>query len=282
MSNRRSFLLKSLTGLGAITILPEFNLFAQPAIFEKNSAKSTAKLRFAIASDGHFGQPGIDSDKQFTDLVKWLNAEHQKSPLDFIIINGDIVHDQPELLKVVKERYFDHFKFPFYALPGNHDHADTALWKSVFGYEDNFSFIKKDVGFVLANTSNVKGEYICPDNAFLKSELDELKDKAIVFVVLHIPPHKWLPEDTFFVECNSTMSLLHSYPNVKAVFHGHDHNLDGIRYTNKLPHFFDGHFGGNWGTEYKGYRIVEVDEKSKISTYQVNASQNPIINSNKF
>lgn len=282
MSNRRSFILRTLTSLGAITILPELNLFASPPEVEFEVLKPSSKLRFAIASDGHYGQPGIDSDKQFSDLVTWINAEHAKHPLDFVIINGDIVHDKPELLDVVKNRYFNHFKVPFYALPGNHDHADTATWKSVFGYDDNYSFVKNDVGFVLANTSNVKGEYICPDNAFLKAELDKLTNKTIVFVVLHIPPHQWLPEDTFFVGCNSTMSLLHSYPNVKAVFHGHDHNLDGVRYTSKLPHFFDGHFGGNWGTEYEGYRIVEVDEQSKISTYQVNASQNPIINSTKI
>jgi Icc-related predicted phosphoesterase len=280
MSNRRSFI-KILTGIGAITALPDLNLFAAP-LNENHSLEPPSKLRFAVASDGHFGQPNVDSHKHFSDLVSWINAEHQKQALDFIIINGDIVHDKPELLKVVKEKYFDRFTIPFYALPGNHDHADTATWKSVFGYEDNYSFIKNDVGFVLANTSNVKGEYICPDKEFLKSELDKLTNTGIVFVVLHIPPYQWLPEDTFFIKCESVINLLQSYPNVKAVFHGHDHALDSVRYTNKLPHFFDGHFGGNWGTEYKGYRIVEVDKQDEISTYQVNASQNPIINRSKI
>jgi Icc-related predicted phosphoesterase len=280
MSNRRSFI-KILTGIGAITALPDLNLFAAP-LNENHSLEPPSKLRFAVASDGHFGQPNVDSHKHFSDLVSWINAEHRKQALDFIIINGDIVHDKPELLKVVKEKYFNRFKIPFYALPGNHDHADTATWKSVFGYEDNYSFVKNDVGFVLANTSNVKGEYICPDKEFLKSELDKLTNTGIVFVVLHIPPYQWLPEDTFFMKCDGVIKLLQSYPNVKAVFHGHDHALDSVRYTNKLPHFFDGHFGGNWGTEYKGYRIVEVDKQDKISTYQVNASQNPVINRSKI
>ncbi len=281
MSNRRSFI-KTLTGIGAITALPELNLFASPPEAKINDQKPPSKLRFALASDGHFGQSDVDSHKHFSDLVGWINAEHKRQSLDFIILNGDIVHDKPELLKVVKEKYFNRFKIPFYALPGNHDHADTETWKSVFGYEDNYSFLKNDVGFVLANTSNVKGEYICPDKEFLKSELDKLTNKAIVFVVLHIPPYQWLPEDTFFIKCDTVIKLLHSYPNVKAVFHGHDHNLDSVRYTNKLPHFFDGHFGGNWGTEYKGYRIVEVDELNKIATYQVNASKNPVINRSKI
>jgi len=76
------------------------------------------------------------------------------------------------------------------------------------------------------------------------------------------------------------MSLLHAYPNIKAVFHGHDHSLDAVRYTNGLPHFFDSHFGGNWGTAYKGYRVVEIKADNQIYTYQVNASQNPALNAN--
>jgi len=102
-----------------------------------------------------------------------------------------------------------------------------------------------------------------------------------VFVILHIPPHLWVPENSF-VDSPETVSLLHSYPNVKAVFHGHDHNLDAVFYTNKLPHFFDSHIGGNWGTSYRGYRIVEVDEANKITTYQVNASKSPLLNETSF
>jgi hypothetical protein len=56
--------------------------------------------------------------------------------------------------------------------------------------------------------------------------------------------------------------------------------LDGVRHSGRLPHFFDSHIGGDWGTVYKGYRIVEVAEDYTIYTYQVNASQNPVLNSN--
>lgn len=58
--------------------------------------------------------------------------------------------------------------------------------------------------------------------------------------------------------------------------------MDGVRYTNKFPHFFDAHFGGNWGTNYKGYRIVEISTDNKINTYQVNASKTPVLNSNSL
>lgn len=238
-------------------------------------------LRFAIASDGHYGQPGTDYTKDHKNMVGWLNEAHTKNPLNFVIINGDLVHDRPDLLSVVKKAHYDQLKVPFYAVPGNHDHADTAIWKSVFGYEDNFSFEKNGVAFVLANTSDTTGKYLCPNNDFLRQELNKYKELKTVFVILHIPPHFWVPESPF-VDCPDTVKLLHDYKNVKAVFHGHDHSLDSVFYTDKLPHFFDAHIGGNWGTSYKGYRIVEVDEEHKIITYQVNASKSPVLNETKF
>lgn len=263
------------------TIAPSIATLASVPHASLGKSERKARLRFAIASDGHYGQPNTEYKQNHDNIVRWLNEAHAQNPLDFVIINGDLVHDRPDLLAVVKKEHFDQLKVPFYAIPGNHDHADTQLWKSVFGYEDNFSIQKNNVGIVLANTSNTKGEYLCPNNNFLKQELDKLQGLKTVFVVLHIPPHFWVPESPF-VECADTLKLLHSYPNVKAVFHGHDHSLDSVFYTNKLPHFFDAHFGGNWGTAYKGYRIVEVDDNDKIYTYQVNASQSPMLNENKF
>lgn len=281
MSNRRFFLKNSLAAAVVVSISPVLSSFTDEQHAVSAKSGKTPKLRFAIASDGHYGQPGTEYKLHHENIVKWLNEAHDKNPLNFVIINGDLVHDRPDLLPEVKKDYYDKLKVPFYAIPGNHDHADTKIWQSVFGYEDNFSFEKNGVGFVLANTSDTKGTYLCPNNDFLKQELDKFKNLKTVFVVLHIPPHFWVPESPF-VDCPDTIKLLHSYANVKAVFHGHDHSLDAVFYTDKLPHFFDAHIGGNWGTAYKGYRIVEVDENDKIQTYQVNASQSPLLNETKF
>ncbi|MCZ4222378.1 metallophosphoesterase family protein [Pedobacter rhodius] len=280
MSDRRFFIKSGLASVIMASLAPMVSIAGEkPGGILSNGNK--AKLRFAIASDGHYGQPGTDFKKDHENIVRWLNEAHTKTPLDFVIINGDLVHDRPELLSEVKKDYYDRLKVPFYAIPGNHDHADAKIWKSVFGYEDNFSFEKNGIGFVLANTSDTKGTYRCPDNKFLKQEFDKFKGLNTVFVILHIPPHFWVPESPF-VECPDTVALLHEYPNIKAVFHGHDHSLDSIFYTNKLPHFFDSHIGGNWGTAYKGYRIVEISEENKISTYQVNASDSPVLNEVRF
>ncbi|MBB5638951.1 3',5'-cyclic AMP phosphodiesterase CpdA [Pedobacter cryoconitis] len=281
MSSRRLFIKSGLASI-ALAGIPGVVSALDPV--EQHVLSNSAgklKLRFAIASDGHYGQPDTPFKKDHENIIQWLNEAHHVSPLNFVIINGDLVHDRPELLKEVKNNYYDRLKVPFYAIPGNHDHADTATWKSVFGYEDNFSFENNGIGFILANTSNTKGTYIAPNADFMKRELEKFKDLKTVFVILHIPPHLWVPENSF-VDSPETVSLLHSYPNVKAVFHGHDHNLDAVFYTNKLPHFFDSHIGGNWGTSYRGYRIVEVDEANKITTYQVNASKSPLLNETSF
>ncbi|PJJ79760.1 metallophosphoesterase family protein [Mucilaginibacter auburnensis] len=281
MNSRRKFIQTGMA-LGGLSLLPSIDLFAgEKKLLVKPAAD--LKLRFVVASDGHYAQPGTDGDKFYGDLITWLKKEHKDNHLDMVIINGDLVHDRPDLLPKLKKTYLDKLPVPCYAVPGNHDHVDAAMWKAIFGYEDNFIVDKGDVGFVLANTTDKTGKYVCPDDAFLKRSLDAFKNKPVVFVVLHVPPHLWLPEEKGnFIECPEIIELLHSYPNVKAVLHGHDHSLDVIRYTGKLPHIFDAHFGGNWGTAYKGYRIFEIGKDNSINTYQVNASQNPVINSAKF
>jgi Icc-related predicted phosphoesterase len=281
MASRREFIGSALTGVAALSLLPAVNTFANENNYYSRGSNAQPKLRFALASDIHYGQPETDFVKNTGNMIKWLNADHAKNHLDFVIVNGDLVHNRPDLLPEIKTQYLDKLNVPYHTIPGNHDFADTTVWKNNFGYEDNYTVEFGDIGFVLANTADTKGTYICPDNSFIKVSLDKFADKKIVFVVLHIPPTKWTKDDVF-VECPETIDLLHTHTNVKAVFHGHDHLLDGVRYTGKLPHFFDSHIGGNWGTDYKGYRIVEVDEKNAIYTYQVNASQNPVLNSNKF
>lgn len=281
MSDRRGFIKGSVAAIAMTGMSPIVSLASVYQSANPPSSGRKPKLRFAIASDGHYGQPGTTYQKDHENMVHWLNEAHASNPLNFVIINGDLVHDRPELLSVVKKEHYDKLHVPFYAVPGNHDHADTAIWKTVFGYEDNFAVEKNGIGLVFANTSNTLGKYLCPNNDFLRQELEKFKALKTVFVIMHIPPHFWVPESPF-VECPDTIKLLHNYPNVKAVFHGHDHSLDAVFYTGRLPHFFDAHIGGNWGTLYRGYRIVEVDEEDKISTYQVNASGSPALNQTKF
>ena len=283
MADRRKFISTAFTGLAGITLLPAVNTFADDGNNHRKNYGSKSKFRFTLASDLHYGQDGTDYAANAGNLVDWLNEEHARNHLDMVIINGDLVHNRPDLLSEVKSKYFDRLAVPYHTIPGNHDYADAAIWEKVFGYADNYIVELGDVAFVFANTADKKGKYVCPDNAFIRSSLESFKDKKIVFVILHIAPVQWLKTETaVFLNCPETVEILHAYPNVKAVFHGHDHSLDGVRYTGRLPHFFDSHTGGNWGTDYRGYRVVEIADDDSIYTYQVNASQNPVLNSAKI
>jgi hypothetical protein len=278
MPNRRNFLKNTLFTATGITLLPDVLVHATGIDQGTSFEPKKLKLRFAHISDGHYGQPGTDYKKFTADVVKWVNAEHARQPFDLCIINGDLVHDRPDLLPETKQ-YFDQLKMPYYTVPGNHDHATTEAWKKVWGYEDNHAFEFNDYGFIMGNTSNEKGDFLCPNLNFIKQYLDKYKSKQKVFMVLHIPSHQW---GDVGLNCPDVDALFANYPNIAAVFHGHHHDEDGVKYSNgkKLAHFFDAHYGGNWGTDYKGYRIVEVDMQEQIYTYQYNASLNPVINSN--
>src|SRR3954466_13574257 len=117
MTNRRKFI-QSGIALAGVSLLPPLNIFAT-SLPLKEASKADLKLRFAIASDGHYAQPGTDSDKFYADLIGWLNNEHKQNHLDMVIINGDLVHDRPDLLPKIKQTYLDKLPMPYYTLPGN-------------------------------------------------------------------------------------------------------------------------------------------------------------------
>src|SRR5215207_4360931 len=66
---------------------------ADAAFLRKNSS-----LRFIVASDGHYGQEGTQSDSFYETLVNHVSDFHRQSALDFCVINGDIIHDRKEFL----------------------------------------------------------------------------------------------------------------------------------------------------------------------------------------
>ena len=75
------------------------------------------------------------------------------------------------------------------------------------------------------------------------------------------------------VDSPAFFELLSKYKNVRAVFNGHDHDMDDIKMKNSIPFIFDAHFGGNWGTAYRGFRIVELRKDNSLLTYILNPTE---------
>lgn len=230
------------------------------------SAEPTGRyrLRFAVASDGHFGQPETDYKGFHEQMIFWLNEEARGKGLDFVVFNGDLIHDDVNFLPQAKEHY-QGLEVPFYVTQGNHDHATPSVWKKTWGYEVNSEVEKGEYAFLLGTTSNQAGEYLCADESWLKSCLKRHRSKQWVFVFLHISQAGFTRHG---ITCSGVTRLLDKTENVAAVFHGHDHDLDHVIFSNGRAYLFDGHLGGSWGTNYRGYRIVEIDREGGVRSYQ--------------
>lgn len=258
-SSRRTFLKAGVVSLPTVAV-------AQGQGLEGPCRARTHTLRFAVASDGHFGELGTDFQRFHNEMIGWLNDELDGKGLDLVIFNGDLVHDRPELLWELKP-FYDRLRVPYFVVKGNHDKASPELWQKVWGYGENFDFSRGEYGFILATTSDETGAYLCPDVDWIRAALERHRDKQGVFVFLHISQHGLTKHA---VECPELLNLLRETPNVKTVFHGHDHDLDNVIYTHEKAFFYSGHMGGSWGTNYRGYRIVEIDLAGVMQTYQCN------------
>lgn len=233
---------------------------------ELNARRGKVKLRLAIASDGHFGQKGTKFHEDFERIVNHINAFHRQFAIDACVINGDLIHNNKEFLPQTKT-YFDKLETPYYVTRGNHDMVSTDYWQQVWNAPVNQVVIHKNTALVLADTSNEKGEYLCPDLKWLKQVLDEQANKKQVFLFLHIPQAKWTNNA---IDSPAFFELIKNYPNIKAVFHGHEHDKDDVFMHEGIPYLFDAHFGGNWGTDYKGFRVVELMKDGSVVTYIMN------------
>ena len=268
-STRRSFLKQSAGSAAALSAPLSFE-----SLTTARQPDSARIFRFAVASDGHFGQPKTEFQAFFDQTMAHLKAEKERSGLDAVFFNGDLIHDDPSFMPQVKT-YFDQLSIPYYVTRGNHDKVSPAVWQQIWGYPENHVVEVGPCSFVLGNTSNEKGEYVCADHRWLGEALTRLRKKKHVFVLLHIPQRKWTANG---IDCPQVMDTLERFPNIKAIFHGHEYDQDAVKIAGTKPYIFDGHFGGSWGTAYHGYRIVEVFADDRITTYQFNPEVNPIIN----
>jgi len=222
--------------------------------------------RFAIASDGHYGQPDTQYEKLHDRMIQWINAEKNERGLDFTVINGDLFHNDVSFLAPAKAMW-NKLAMPYYISHGNHDQTGEANWATVWNRPWHFSFEHGEIGLVVLNTADDKGNYICPDVDWTKNQLQNFASKRQLFVFMHITPFTWTKGG---IACPEVVDLFDQQKNLKAIFHGHDHDEDDVKEKNGRYYFFDSHIAGSWGTDYNGYRIVEVFEDGQILTYQMN------------
>ena len=111
-------------------------------------------LRFAIASDGHYGQKNTEYEKYFESIVSRINEEHKKDPFAFCMINGDIIHDDKTHYPAAKAA-LDKLTMRYYVSQGNHDHVTANEWETIWKMPVNLEFTIRENTFLIATTSPV-------------------------------------------------------------------------------------------------------------------------------
>lgn len=254
------------------------------------------KLRFAIASDLHYGQKNTPYVKMADEMVAWINEEKQGRGLDAAFLNGDLTNDSSQALLDLRDKHLSKLELPYYCIKGNHDFIDqksgspTESWEALWGYPSNHSIALNGFAFVMADTSapHHASTYLAADREWMQAEFEKYREAAAIFAIIHIPQRKhttkgW-PRHGVYAEdqiekAEAVMDLIESTPNVRGIFHGHNHLETGMWVSGEKRYFFDSHVGGSWGAA-KGYRIVEVDDQHRMVTYQVNAEQGGELNRN--
>lgn len=223
-------------------------------------------FRFTVASDGHYGQANTPYEEYFDTIVRKINYYHSIFPSEFVVFNGDIIHDDPQFLAPA-QKSLSRVKLPLYVTKGNHDRVSPDVWEQTWGIGENHAISIGERVILLGTTADETGKYLCPDLDWFENQLTIHRDAPEVYIFMHITPHTWTRHG---VDCPEFHQLLDQHSNVIAVFNGHDHDQDDIKTLNKVPFLFDGHFGGSWGTEYRGFRVVEKLSNGMLRTYLMN------------
>jgi len=238
---------------------------ASPAVSTSEPTPSPSAdqpvLRLAVASDLHYGEDGTDYIRFTEELIERLNATHESTPLDLVVLNGDLAH-AARWLDDVRERLQD--LRPTYAVvQGNHDEATEKQWQRLWGHGFNHTVEVNGVRIVCPGTSNAAGDYVCADRSWLSTELDEAVD-APVIVAMHITPVAWTKHG---IDCPAITRLLGERRNVLAVLNAHDHDEYGIKTREGVPYLFGARAGGHWGTDFRGFRVLELFADRRIETH---------------
>lgn len=272
MLTRRKFLVNTLKGIVLIGAGNTLQSFAAAGF--NLPGKEKVLLRFALASDGHYGQPKTTYADNHKRMTGWLNKEGTGRGLDYSFINGDIIHDDATFLPEAKSTW-DQLGMPYFVSHGNHDKIGEEGWEKTWGIRWHHAFEKEDTAFLILNTADETGKYICPDLEWTRTQLEKYRNKKHLFVIMHITPVKWTEHG---IDCPELVALFSAQQNLKAVFHGHDHAEDGMKEKNGKHYFFDSHIAGSWGTPYYGYRVVEVLTTGEVLSYQVNPGAKEPVN----
>lgn len=226
---------------------------------------------------------GYTQQQRMDLMLDCIEREHRKSPLDAILIPGDLSVDDYDFRHLplnycaeVKKEYLDRFPVPYHVIPGNHDSYPNEIWQKIFGTPRQLSVVVNGVLFLMADTyrctpaGSASGSPYTPlDLAWVKAEMEKYPALP-AFLVAHY--------FDFRAENAELAEFLASNPRIRALFMGHTHCFAAkepcTTYGNK-PLFDTGAFSyythptdGVWDFNVFapawrwGYQMLELDGSS--------------------
>ena len=274
------------------------------------------KLRVIVTSDMHYSMLqqhnkyyGYSRGPRMQLWVDAIKYEHQKDPIDLIIINGDVsfdhIYDYGSYTKYkVKDTQFfvnDYVSqlralgIPVFVMAGNHEQFNNEQWKEMTGNDRQCSYAIEGNLFIMLDTfatdlePNYAGEarYTPVDVEYVKSEMAKYPDHQV-----------WLISHYFdkTAESEEFKALLKGESRIKGLFGGHTHQNDAI----KLGSEFGGKViaqTGNFSYTYYtavppvinmedvknsfwGFRDLTIMPEAAISNYIIAEVENAQVNGN--
>ncbi|WP_212001998.1 metallophosphoesterase [Chitinophaga sp. HK235] len=264
MMNRREFF----RGISAAIVIQAAGRVATAATrmdFERKTV-----FRFAIGSDWHYGEQGTQYEQFYHDLEKAFQTYEKENPCSFFVLNGDVIHNDPAFMTPAST-LFKQIHPRVFATRGNHDHVTAEAWQQAWGHPLNHDVVMGNNVILLGDTADIEGNYLSPDVAWFREKLEQHKKAANIFIIIHITPVKWTKHG---IDAQEFQTLIKQYPNIRAVFNGHDHQEDSVKYLDeKIPFLWDGHVGGSWGVDYHGFRVIELKEDGSLLSFVMNPYQ---------
>ncbi len=225
---------------------------------------------------------GYTQQQRMDFLLADILAEHEKAPLDAILMPGDLSIDDYDFRNLPYnycERFRDEvmakFPAPTYVQPGNHDSYPDEKWQEMFGTPRQFSVVVGGALFLMADTYNgptqgASGSPYTPfDVAWAEAEMAKHPDMP-VFICAHYI--RWRREGEPFA------AFLRNNPRVKALFVGHSHRFETVRmgeeYNNRSMYdigaysYYTRATNGKWDfnifhQDWRwGYQLLEFDDKT--------------------
>ncbi len=260
------------------------------------------RVRILISSDMHntpdsHSWYGVGSNARLQQWVDGIIAEHQKDPIDALVILGDTSLDHwafppygyyltagVSYTKDLVKRYVSQLPkdFPVYFVPGNHEQYGNAKWVELTGQNRQGYFTLGDNLFILADTyagyldpaGHHDGMYTGVDMSHVTKAVKANTNASNIWLLAH--------EFQFNAESAQFIHFLKSNQRVRGLFMGHTHlaNVYSTYYRNltvaqtgNFSYTLDDASEEDLIASFWGYRELIIDAHGAVSNYIIPETQ---------